>query len=69
MQTIHEPAREIPIARDTDVIVVGGGRLDWPPQLRLHVPAHEPHWWSSSGTWRNGDCILDGLHQRFPQPG
>jgi thioredoxin reductase len=25
MQTIYEPAREIPIARDTDVIVVGGG--------------------------------------------
>lgn len=25
MQTYHEPAREIPIARDTDVVVCGAG--------------------------------------------
>ncbi|MCL5110357.1 MAG: FAD-dependent oxidoreductase, partial [Chloroflexi bacterium] len=25
MKTIHEPAREVPVLRETDVLVVGGG--------------------------------------------
>jgi hypothetical protein len=49
--TIQEPARSIPVLRDCDVLVVGGGPSGTAAAVPRRAPAPTSYCWSATTTW------------------
>ena len=51
MQTIQEPARQIPCCPQNDVLVVGSGPAGWPQRSPQRAPGPRFRWWTVLVAW------------------